>query len=140
MQTSVGISCQLCYLTVTVCFLLILLTAVCQKMPYNLRFSTPAICCWYLCQLHSFHCSDPLLLHMPLQFKIHLLLSILFFFFLNECNTYLVLITFSRNDRMSEIPMNFPFSIPQFSYHLICIADSFLMLNRIPIKFPPSHI
>lgn len=62
-----------------------------------------------------------------------------FFFFVNEYNTHLVLITFSRNDRMSEILMNFPFSIPQFSHCLICIADSFWMLNHIPLKFPPSH-
>lgn len=118
--------------------LLILLTVVCQKMPYNLWFSTPAICCWYLCQLHSFNCSAPLLLHMPFQFKmIHLLLSIILFFLL--MNTHLVLITFSRNDRMSEILMNFPFSIPQFSHCLICIADSFWMLNHIPLNFLP-HI
>lgn len=112
------------------------------KMPFNLRFSTSAVCCWCLCdsQLHSIRCSAPLLLHVPFQFKkIHLLLPILLFFF-NEYNTHLVLITFSRNDRMSEILMNFPFSIPQFSHRLICIADSFLMLNHIPLKFPPSHI
>lgn len=94
-----------------------------------------------ICQLHSFNCSAPLLLHMAFQFKkIHLLLSILLFFFVNEYNTHLVLITFSRNDRMSEILMNFPFSIPQFSHRLICIADYFWMLNHIPLKFPPSHI
>lgn len=124
------------------CFLLILLTIVCQKMPYNPQFSTPAICSWNLCQLHSFNCNAPLLLHMPFQFKkIHLLLSIIIlFFFVNEYNTHLVLITFSRSDRMSEILMNFPFSIPQFSHCLICIADSFWMLNHIPLKFPPSHI
>ena len=130
----------------TICFLLIWFTIVCQKMPCNLLFSTSTICYWYLfdCQLHSFQYRalhpPSLLLHVPFQFKkIYLLLSTILFFF-NEYNTHLLLITFSRNDRMSEILMQFPFSIPQLSHRLICIADSFLMLNHIPLKFPPSDI